>query len=260
MRSAAACPGVLDGAELFAEVGLEGTFVLRAERDGCSSATDPALADTPFRPQSTFKLVNTLIGLEEGLLTATSRWPWDGEPRKLATWEQDLDLGGALQVSCVPCFQELARAIGRERMAAALAAFDYGNQAMGDSVDAFWLDGGPLRLTPREQTEFVERMFTGALGVRAEHVELLWSLLEIERDERGVWAGKTGLGAQDGRAIGWLVGYVERDGARWTYATFVRSREGEDVEAEQARLAPLRRELTRGLLVRAGLWAAGEGR
>ena len=62
--------------------------------------------------------------------------------------------------------------------------------------------------------------------------------------------GKTGLGAQDGRAIGWLVGYAERDGHRWLYATLVRGSADADVDAEMTRLMPVRRSITRALLTR----------
>jgi len=208
-------------------------------------------ACTATPAQKTSRIPNALIGLETGVIPDEHYvWRWDGSPRALRSWEQDLDLAGALRVSCVPCFQDVARRIGSERMRRYLRDFGYGNQDVSAPIDQFWLTGN-LRITPREQVALIHRMLAGELPVKMANVELLWRLLEIERGPGCSARGKTGLGSLDGRAIGWLAGYVERDGHRWVYATFVRSREGADLETETLRLIPLRSSITRALLVRA---------
>jgi len=199
----AACITTLDAGDAFTKNALEGTFVVRDETTGCTRTTDAALADTGFRPQSTFKIPNTLIGLETGVIEGEHHtWKWDGTPRKLKDWDQDLDLGGALKVSCVPCFQDVARRVGEARMHTWLRDLHYGNEDIGGPIDQFWLDG-PLRITPRGQTEFVHRMLAGELPVKKANVELLWRLLDIEHGPDFTYRGKTGLGTLDGRAIGW---------------------------------------------------------
>jgi beta-lactamase class D len=246
-----ACPAELDAGDIFSREGVEGVFILRDEATGCVRTTNAAMADREFSPKSTFKIPNALIGLETGVIESEDHlWRWDGAPRSLPDWEQDLDLAGALRVSCVPCFQDVARRVGAERMSRCLGDLDYGNQDLSGPIDRFWLDG-PLRITPRAQVEFVHRMLSGELPVKMANVELVWRLLEIESGPGFTFRGKTGLGAQDGRAIGWLVGYVERGGQRWVYATLVRGRADTDVEAEMTRLMPLRKSITRALLARA---------
>ncbi len=248
----AASPTTLDALDIFSREGLEGTFVLRDEATGCTRTTNAAMANRGYRPQSTFKIPNALIALETGVIQGEHHlWKWDGAPRSLKDWEQDLELGGALRVSCVPCFQDVARRIGKDRMREYLHDFRYGNEDISGPIDQFWLDGGPLRITPREQTEFLHRMLSGELPVKKEHVELVWRLLELERGPGFTFRGKTGLGTLDGRAIGWLVGYVERDGHRWVYATFVQSLPGAEVMGETTRLMPLRKSITRALLTKA---------
>lgn len=246
-----ACSAPLDGAESFTRRGVEGTFVLRDEATGCTRATDAALADTGFLPASTFKIPNALIGLETGVITGESHpFHWDGEKRELDDWNRDLDLGGALKVSCVPCFQQVARGIGEPRMRDWLHRFGYGNEDVSGPIDRFWLEGGKLRISPRQQVEFVHRSLAGELPVKPEHVALVWRLLEIERVGDSVFRGKTGLSVQDGRAVGWLVGYAERAGHRWAYATFVH-----DAAPDVARIKPMRKEIARELLVKAGALA-----
>ena len=245
------CPTELDAGDVFSREGVEGVFVLRDEATGCVQTTDVAMADQGFSPKSTFKIPNALIGLETGVIEGERHvWRWDGAPRRLHDWEQDLDLAGALRVSCVPCFQDVARRVGAERMSRYLGDFGYGNQDISGPINQFWLDG-QLRITPRGQVEFLHRMLSGELPVKRSNVELVWRLLEIESGPSFTFRGKTGLGAQDGRAIGWLVGYAERDGHRWLYATLVRGSANADVNAEMTRLIPVRRSITRALLARA---------
>lgn len=247
------CSAVLDAGDLFAREGVQGVFVLRDEDTACMQATDQAMADEAFSPKSTFKIANTLIGLETGVIEGAGHvWPWDGAPRRLDEWERDLDLAGALRVSCVPCFQDVARRVGTERMRHYLRDFGYGNQNISGPVDEVWLDG-PLRITPREQVTFIHRALSDELPIEPAHVELVFRLLELESGPDYTLRGKTGLGPQDGRALGWLVGYVERGGHRWVYATLLRGRADAEIEAELARIQPLRRSITRALLTRAGV-------
>lgn len=243
----------MDEGDVFSRSGVEGVFVLRNETTGCVQTTDGALDLQMFSPMSTFKIPNALIGLETGVIEGEGhRWRWDGSPQSRRDWEQDLDLAGALKVSCVPCFQDVARRVGEERMTRYLRDFGYGNQDISGPIDLFWLNG-PLRITPRGQVEFLHRMLAGELPLKRSNIELVWRLLEIESGPGFTFRGKTGLGDQDGRAVGWLVGYVERDGHRWIYATLVRGRAGADANAETSRLMPLRKSITRTLLTRAGV-------
>ena len=68
-------------------------------------------------PASTFKISNSIIGLETGILkNEQTVFKWDGNERAFSIWKKDLSLKEAFQKSCVPCYQELARKIGIKRM------------------------------------------------------------------------------------------------------------------------------------------------
>ena len=68
-------------------------------------------------PASTFKIANSIIGLETGVIESDSMiFKWDGEPKGNTNWEQDLVLRDAFHVSCVPCYQGVALKIGDKRM------------------------------------------------------------------------------------------------------------------------------------------------
>src|SRR6185503_14033303 len=83
--------------------------------------------DSSFLPASTFKIVNSLIGLQTGVITNDSMIiKWDSVKRNVAEWNQDLSMYRAFRVSAVPYYQEVARRIGKERMQQWLDSVNYG--------------------------------------------------------------------------------------------------------------------------------------
>ena len=72
---------------------------------------------TGIIPASTFKIPNSIIALETGIIKNDSTvFKWNGEKRRFKKWEEDLTFKKAFQVSCVPCYQEIARKVGVKRM------------------------------------------------------------------------------------------------------------------------------------------------
>ncbi len=84
--------------------------------------------------------------------------------------------------------------------------------------------------------------------MKPEHVALLKKIIVLDDTRGATLRGKTGLGSQDGRAVGWLVGTIERDGNRWIYATLLLGKQGAPLDDELERIRPLRRELAEELL------------
>ncbi len=185
---------------------VEGTFVIMDLRSGEVRATDDQLPGKGFLPASTFKLPNTLIGLETGVIPDEHfTQKWDGQDRGRPEWNRDQDLVSALANSVVWYYQEVARRVGDRRMREWLAKLEYGNRKTTcegkPCIDAFWL-GGDLRISPLEQIEFLRRLKAGKLPVSAEHRTLL---LRIFPDQGG-YLGKTGT-SQSSR-VAWMVGYA----------------------------------------------------
>ena len=219
--------------EAFGEV--DGAFVLRDCATGEETVFAEELADTAFGPCSTFKIWNSLIGLEEEIITERDAefWTWDGEERSFAAWNQDQTWRSAFSSSCVPAFQQLARTIGEERMQSWLEKLDYGNKDQCGRPDAFWLPRAgqkTIMITPREQARMVCRMLNGDLPVKAESVAKLIEVMKLAETARGTLYGKTGSGLRERPAgpksdvdfdMGWLVGYVESGGKKYAYACLV---------------------------------------
>ncbi len=245
----AAEPTHLDITTLFGA--REGCFVLR-ELGGAELVQSGTLCEQAFSPCSTFKIPNAVIGLDSGVLESDRHlFKYDGKPRRRDAWNKDMDLREAMKLSCVPCFQEVARGVGAVRMQAALDAFGYGNRDISGGIDRFWLSS-TLIISPQQQVEFLAKLWTDALPVKREAAETVRRMLVQESGKGWQWAGKTGSCSVEDKKVldhGWFVGEVEHDGRRAVFATFVR---GEGVAGPEAR------SLAQQILVELG-WLPKEG-
>lgn len=183
------------------------------------------LCEQQFSPCSTFKIPNTLIGLESGAIESPAhRFLWDGKPRSRPELDKEMDLAEAIKLSCVPCFQELARAIGAERMHRYVDRLGYGNRDISAGIDRFWLESS-LKISPQQQLDFVAKLWSGALPFKPEVVAALKPMLVQESGDGWSWSGKTGSCVpEDARTPphGWFVGEAERNGRRIAFVVFER--------------------------------------
>lgn len=215
--------------------GKQAVLVVTDTLTGETYVSDPALAREPFGPCSTFKIWNTLIGLEEGILQSPNEpfWKWDGEERNFPGWNRDLTLREAFQASCVPAFQALARKIGPARIQEWLDKLGYGNKDMCDRPDSFWLPRAGqtnILITPEEQAALLGKLVTGKLPVKKETVDTLLEIMRLDSSARATLFGKTGSGLRSSNGgpsaghdfdMGWLVGALDSGGRKYTYACLV---------------------------------------
>lgn len=191
---------------------VTGTFVLFDVAKDTMVVFNRPRAEERFVPASTFKIVNSLIGLKVGAVRDVDEvLPYGGKPQQIAAWEKDMSLRDGIRVSNVPVFQELARRIGLPRMAENVKAFGYGNQDVGTVVDRFWLDG-PLKISAIEQADFLARLAGGKLPVDAKDVAAVEAITLFE-DSKTLHA-KTGWQPP----IGWWVGWGRKGDALFTFA------------------------------------------
>lgn len=211
----------------------DATFVVYHPGSEQITRHNPQRAQQRFLPASTYKIPNALIAIETGAAEGPDHLiPWDSTvPRGPGfwspAWSQDHTLRSAMQASAYWYFQELARKIGTERMQRYLDQFNYGNRSMGGGLDTFWLHDGELRISPDEQVRFLERMYSGTLGLSEHTTQSVKDTLILEDSAGYRLSGKTGTAdVTPTRELAWLVGYVEREGDVWFYAL---NMEGEQV-------------------------------
>lgn len=115
-------------ADLFVKHRAKGTFVLLDARTGALIVFNEDRAARPLPPASTFKIANSLIALETGVIADENEIiPYGGQPQPMASWEKDMSLRDAVKVSNVPVFQEVARRVGLETYQQWLGTLNYGN-------------------------------------------------------------------------------------------------------------------------------------
>jgi len=83
--------------------GLVGSILIFDKNKNSYYSNDFKRSETGYLPASTFKIVNSIIALETGVVEDDStKFKWDGKKRFLPQWEQDLILKDAFHFSCVP--------------------------------------------------------------------------------------------------------------------------------------------------------------
>jgi len=180
--------------------------------------------DSSFVPASTFKILNSLIGLQTGVITNDSMIiPWDGVIRVFSggdtatNWNRDLNMYDAFRVSSVPYYQEVARRIGKDRMEYWMDTVNYGAGSkdtafrITTAIDTFWLDNS-LKITPDEQLGLVKLLYFDQLPFFKTHQETVKRAMLTESTTAYQLGYKTGWAKKEnGNQLAWIVGWVEEN-------------------------------------------------
>jgi beta-lactamase class D len=208
-------------AKHFTDAGTAGTFVAYQVEDYRVIASDKDRSGEGKLPASTFKIPNSLIALETGVVEDPDKdvFKWDGVTRPIDAWNKDHTMRSAIAVSAVPVYQEIARRIGQERMQKYVDLLEYGNRDIGGGIDQFWLTGN-LRIDPVQQVDFLDRLRRGALPVSKRSQDLARDILPVTKVGESTIRAKSGLlGAERGApSLGWMVGWAEKGEAHTVFA------------------------------------------
>jgi beta-lactamase class D len=239
-----------DFGEAFAEADTAGTFAVLDVAGNRIVVSDRERAEQGFLPASTFKIPNSLIALETGIVADadSTMFPWDKVVRDFDAWNRDHTLRSAFNASAVPVYQDIARKIGSERMQEYVDKFNYGNRDIGGAIDTFWLDG-KLRISAMQQIAFLQKLQRDELPVSARNQEIVRDIMYVEPTEFGTIRGKTGavgIGVAPGAkaTLGWLVGWLEH-GPKQPYVFAM------NIDVREPKQLALRLPITKALLKRA---------
>lgn len=213
---------------IFKEYAVKGCFVLYDSKADTFIRYNEKRCKQRFIPASTFKYLNSLIALETGVIrNEHDTIRWDGVQRFSPAWNRDHDLQSAFKVSAVWYYQELARRIGEKRMKEYIARVRYGNNDISGGIDAFWLQGG-LRISPEEQIGFLRKLYNGTLPFSKRAMDIVKNISVAEETTNHTMHGKTGWAEIDGVNIGWYVGYVEKGGNVYFFASNIETKQVKD--------------------------------
>lgn len=227
-------------AKLFSLRGMEGTIVISSLSNKKTFIHNDLRANQRFSTASTFKIMNTLISLEEKAISGKDGvLKWDGHIYDLPDWNRDQTLESAFKVSCVWCFQALARQVGAEKYRKYLYQSAYGELREPFEETTFWLDGS-LQISAMEQVNFLKKVYLRTLPFSTSAYETLQQIMLVEKTSAFTMRAKTGWATRVKPQIGWYVGYVETPEDVWFFATNIEIRSEKDL--------PLRQKLTREAL------------
>lgn len=130
--------------------------------------------------------------------------PYTGDANPfMREWLQPMGLRGAMGVSNVPLYQELARRIGLQRMGEAIGRLHYGNEQIGSDVTTFWLRG-PLAISAVEQTRFLSRLAHRTLPFPAQAQRQVAEITRVDSGPGWKLHAKTGWQNAPGAGVGWV--------------------------------------------------------
>jgi beta-lactamase class D len=203
---------------------VDGCFTMMDNSSGSITVYNMAMDTTRVTPASTFKIVNSLIGLETGKITNENMViKWDGVKRNREEWNKDLTMTEAFKVSCVPYYQEVARRIGSDSMKMYIDSISYGNKNIAGPIDSFWLNNN-LKISPDEQIGLMKRLYFDQLPFRKTVQQQVRDVMLQEDNTAYKLSYKTGWNTDEkNNVIGWLVGWIEENRHVYFFATLIKS-------------------------------------
>lgn len=196
---------------------VEGTFGLYDNGQGKFTVYNLSrFSDSAYVPASTFKIINSLIGLETGQV-ADSNTIFVLDSNRLGRTEcnKDMNMREAFRLSCPNWYQQLAVKIGKPAMQKWLDTLGYAQRynkfAIGDNLDTFWLDNS-AKITADEELGIVKRLYFDQLPFQQRSQRIVKDMMKWESNSNYSLFYKTGWGfKENGNPIGWIVGWIEEN-------------------------------------------------
>lgn len=231
--------------------GMNGAAVIYDPDGGRFLIYQRELANTRRSPCSTFKIISSLIGLENRVIVPEdSVRAWSGEPYWNEDWNRDIDFADAFRTSCVWYFRSVTDEIGESLIQTELEALQYGNCDISDwegrlntnnhnrALTGFWLESS-LKISPKEQTEVMHRIFGGQSTYSEQTLDELKQVMictDPAETDIAVY-GKTGMGKANGVVVdAWFTGFADAGPEKRIYfCVYLGESQGENVSSTRAK-------------------------
>lgn len=230
--------------------GINGTAVVYEPIENCYQIYNQELALTQRSPCSTFKIISSLIALENGIIKPKeSVHTWSGEMFWNEEWNRDIDFSDAFRSSCVWYFREIIDEIGKDRIQENLNELGYGNCDISDwegrlntnnnnpVLTGFWIESS-LLISPKEQVEVMERIFGDNTDYSEETLDQLKQVMLLsEQDNAGISIyGKTGMGKAYGIVVdSWYTGFADTTDKRIYFCVYLGETDNRNVSSTKAK-------------------------
>ena len=234
----------------FKEAGVTGSITIYDLNNNRWIYSDSLDANKATLPASTFKVINSCIALEEGIIKDEHEIiKWDGKKRYLDVWNQDTNLELAYKNSTVWFHEALAKKMGRKTYVNYLNACHYGNGNLSEKGVNFWVYGS-FGITPVNQIQFLISFYQEkkTLPFSLHTYTTVKKIMISEETDTYTFRDKTGWTIKDGQDIGWWIGYIENKKNVYFFATRIIKPESVD----NPRFLNARKEITKAVLKEIG--------
>lgn len=205
-------------------------------------------------PASTFKIVNSLIALETGVVKDENEIiPWIDDYDTLKYGDRpniyhSMSMREAFKLSAGWTYVELAKKIGRDRYKDFLTQIGYGNVDLSIEDPDFW-NFGEFAISPTNQINVLVGIYEETLPFSERTFKILKEIMIEEETDEYVIRAKTGWTRDGGKDTGWWVGYVEKPDDVYFFAT----RLLKDRQDANPNFGKCRKEITKTILKELGM-------
>jgi beta-lactamase class D len=197
---------------------VDGSFSFLNNQVGDITVYNMKLDTQRLSPGTSFKILNTLIGVQTGKIT--------NENTVINTdsgADKNITLKQAFNHSDVAYFQSLARKIGADTMKSWLKTISYGNKNITGAVDSFWLNN-ELKISPDEQLGLLSKIYFEQLPFQKYAQQMVESVMLQQDNTLYKLSYATGNGIDEkNNAFGWTLGWIEENRHVYFFVTYVKS-------------------------------------
>ena len=203
----------------------DGSFVLLDLESGHYQVYNDANSKKRVSPDSTYKIISSLVGLETEVVTnENAQMEWDGTIHPFEQWNKDQTLTSATINSVSWYFQKVDSLVGKTRFESYLKQMGYGNVDLSGGINEFWLESS-LKISPIEQVKILEKLYTYKLPFSRRNIDIVKKTIKLSDQDKITLYGKTGTGIVNGNQLnGWFVGFVESKGKVFAFATNIQGK------------------------------------
>ncbi|MFA6571868.1 MAG: penicillin-binding transpeptidase domain-containing protein, partial [Bacteroidota bacterium] len=178
-----------------------------------------------------------LVGLETGVLRDENQIiKWDREDRYVSDWNQDLTLKDAVKYSAVWYMKEVARVVGGEKVKYYIDKVNYGNRDTCGGMEDFWLSG-KMRISQEQQINFLRSLYLEKLPFSKRSIQIVKKIILVDDSSDYKIHAKTGWGETGKLNIGWYVGWIEKSGQVYFFATNIETVKPDNDSFPKSRIA-----------------------
>lgn len=233
----------------FEECGIDGSITIYDYGMNKWVTNNIEASQVATLPASTFKIVNSLIALETGVIKDENEIiPWIDDYDTLKYGDRpniyhSMGMKEAYKLSAGWVYIELAKKIGKNRYKDFLTRIGYGNVDLSIEDPDFW-NFGEFAISPINQINVLVGIYEETLPFSEQSFKILKEMMIEEETDEYVIRAKTGWTRDSGKDTGWWVGYIEKQDNIYFFAT----RLIKDRSESNQNFGSCRKEITRTIL------------